>query len=424
MLALTKKSSRRAIIAWFLFDWAISPFSVLITTFIFATYFTEKVAINKIIGTTQWGEVAGLAGFIVAIFSPIFGAIADSQGRRKPWLKISVPIIVVASAALWFVKPETDYVVWALFWVALGTMAIEFSTLFYNAMLNELAPPSFLGRLSGWGWGAGYAGGLVALILALNLFVLKGGAWLGLHSIDASIRICGPLVAIWVITFSWPLFVFTPDRPSTDINLIQATRTSLRSLGDMLQLLRQQYKNILIFLIARMLYIDGLITVFAFGGIYAAGVFNMSMTEVIQFGIGMNIAAGIGAALLGWMDDARGPKLTILCALLLMIVCGVGILLVKSKLLFWILGMGLSLGVGPTQAASRSLLIRISPPELITELFGFYNFSGRATSFVGPWILGLVTALFNNQRAGMSTVFFFMAAGGLLLLFVNPKRAT
>lgn len=416
------KPTLRAIISWCLFDWSISPFSVLIITFIFATYFTEKVAVNKIIGTTQWGEASGFAGLIVAVLSPFLGAIVDHEGRRKPWLAILTIIICISSAALWFVKPEVSYVAWALFWVILGTMAVETSTVFYNSMLNELVPPHFLGRLSGWGWGSGYVGGLVALVLALYLFITQGSAWFGLDETTAEhVRICGPLVAVWVIIFSWPLFVFTPDRPSTGLGFIQSIRAGLHSLGRIFRLLHQEYRNILIFLVARMLYIDGLMTIFAFGGIYAAGVFHMGIAEIIQFGIAMNLAAGTGAAILGWLDDARGPKLTILLSLLLMIVCGIGMILVHSKLWFWILGMGLSLGVGPVQAASRSLLIRISPPELITELFGLYNFSGKATAFAGPWVLALVTHWFDSQRAGLSTVFFFMIAGGLLLSLVKVR---
>jgi MFS transporter, UMF1 family len=411
-----------AVLGWALYDWAISPFSVLITTFIFATYFTEKVAVNKIIGTTQWGEAQGLAGLFVAVLSPIFGAIADYEGRRKPWLLVLTPIIALAAAALWFVKPNSDYVTWALFWVVIGTIGVEVSTVFYNAMLNELAPRDWLGRLSGWGWGAGYAGGLIALTLSLNFFILNNGAWLGLDTTTAEhVRICGPIVAAWVILFAWPIFVLTPDRASTGVGIAQATRNGLASLKNTIQILHREYKNILIFLIARMFYIDGLITVFAFGGIYAAGVFGMDTAEVIKFGIAMNIVAGIGAAFMGWLDDARGPKLTILCALILMIVCGMGILIVHDKSWFWVLGMGLSLGVGPVQAASRSLLIRIAPPALITELFGLYNFSGKATSFMGPWVLAWMTTFFSSQRAGMSSVFLFMVIGGVLLLFVKVQ---
>lgn len=409
MKSLPRQASKSAVISWCFFDWGISAFPVLITTFIFAAYFTEKVAVNKIIGTTQWGVVNGLAGLLVALLSPVLGAIADHEGRRKPWLLLLAFFIFIASIALGWVKPQPSYISWALFWVAVGTAAVEISNVFYNAMLSELAPPNFLGRFSGWGWGAGYAGGLLALIIALFLY----------SNTALPIRICGPLVAVWVLLFTWPLFTFTPDRPKTGLGLGQAIIAGLASLHQILKLLGRDYKNILIFLIARMIYIDGLITVFAFGGIYAAGVFHMSLTRVIEFGIGMNAAAGLGAAVFGWLDDARGPKLTILVSLLLMIFCGIGILLIHNEMWFWILGMGLSLGVGPVQAASRSFLIRLAPPELIAELFGLYNFSGKATSFVGPWVLALATHWFNSQRAGMASAFLFMLLGGILLLYVR-----
>lgn len=420
-----KKINTLPTLAWCLFDWAVSPFSVLITTFIFATYFTQKVAPNVISGTQQWADANALAGLIAAILSPILGSIADYEGRRKPWLLVFVVIIFISSTCLWFVQPHASFITTALFWIVIGTISIEVCSVFYNAMLDELAPPQFLGRLSGWGWGCGYLGGLCALIIALGLFVLNDGRWFGLNAAEAEqIRICGPLVAIWLALFSWPIFVWTPDRPSTGLGLLAASQKGWHSLWNILHLLRSKYKNIFIFLIARMIYIDGLITIFAFGGIYAAGVFHMTMTEVIEFGIGMNLMAGIGAAIFGWLDDKRGPKITILITLLLMIACGAGIVLIHSKLWFWILGMGLSLGVGPVQAASRSLLIRISPSGLMTEIFGFYTLSGRATSFMGPWILGLITAYFHSQRIGMSTTFLFMAAGGILLLFVTipPQR--
>ncbi len=416
-----KKFSRLPLISWLLYDWASSPFSVLLNTFIFATYFTEKVAVNKIEGAAQWGYAAALAGLIVALCSPILGAIADYEGRRKPWLFGLTILTVISALALWFVKPQPSDISWALCWIVLGTIGLETSTVFYNSMLNDLAPAGFLGRISGWGWGLGYLGGLCALFLSLKIFITgNGAAWLGLNLDTAEqIRICGPLVAIWLLLFSLPIFLFTTDRPSTGRGFALATQIGLRSLWKTLKtlIISRQHHNILFFLLARMLYIDGLITVFAFGGIYAAGVFNMSTAEIIQFGIAMNLAAGLGAGIFAWLDDARGPKLTILLALSLMILCGIGILIVKSKLWFWTLGMGLSLGVGPVQAASRSLFIRVAPRELITEFFGLYAFSGKATSFLGPWILGITTTVFNSQRIGMSTVFVFMIIGGVLLSY-------
>lgn len=412
--------SKRAILSWCFYDWAIGPYSVLIITFIFSTYFTEKVAINKIIGTSQWGKTAGLAGLIVAILSPILGAIADHQGPRKPWLLVLTPLLIIASAALWFIQPSPNFVYPALFWVVIGIMAHEISIIFYNAMLKELSPPGFLGRFSGWGWGFGYLGGVIALIIALYFFIFHGETWFNLNpEMAEQVRICGPLVAVWTLVFALPLFIFTPDLPSKHVGFAEAVRKGIRSLGHTLRLLSSKYRPILLFLISRMLYIDGMTTIFAFGGIYAAGVLHMSIAEVIEFGIGMNLAAGLGAAVFGWLDDAQGPKLTILFSLGLMVFFGISLLLVHSKLLFWSLGMCFSLGVGPAQAASRSLLIRIAPSNLITELFGLYNFSGKATTFLGPWILALVTHHYSSQRWGMSTAFIFMIAGGILLYFVK-----
>ena len=175
---LTKKN-KLAIVSWCLFDWAYSPFAVLITTFIFATYFTQKVAINEIIGTRQWANANALAGLVAALLSPILGAIADYEGRRKPWIFFFMILIIISSASLWFIQPSISYVHLALFWIVIGTFALEVGSVFYNAMLEELAPPNYLGRLSGWGWGCGYLGGLIALIIALQVFVLNDGRWLG-----------------------------------------------------------------------------------------------------------------------------------------------------------------------------------------------------------------------------------------------------
>jgi UMF1 family MFS transporter len=404
--------NKRSVIAWALFDWALSPFAVLITTFVFSTYFTEKVAINKIIGTSQWGMANGTAGLIVAFLSPCLGAIANRQGRNKPWLYFLTLIIFISSFALWFVKPDPSFVHLALFWIILGTTAVELCSVFYNALLNEVSPPSYLGRISGWGWGTGYAGGLVTLVIMLY-FILND---------SVTIRICGPLVAVWLMVFSWPLFLFVKEKPGAKLSVMQIISEGFQSLGKTLKLLRRDYRNVFHFLIARMFFIDGIVTIFAFGGIYAAGVIHMTTIQIIQFGIAMNVAAGIGAAAFGWVDDALGPKETILLALILMIASGIGMLMVDRIGWFWLFGMGLSLGFGPAQAAGRSLLIRISPPELITEFFGLYNLSGRVTTFMGPWILALFTSWFKSQRVGMGTVFIFLIVGTLLLCRVSVKK--
>ncbi|MCB1827031.1 MAG: MFS transporter [Coxiellaceae bacterium] len=402
-------NKKRAILSWCLFDWANSAFPTLILTFIFASYFTKAVAVNDILGTAQWGDAFGLAGLIIAIISPIFGAIADHEGRRKPWLLLFTIICIAASAMLWFTKPDPSDVSWALTWMVIGTIGFEVGMVFYNAMLSDLVPQTHVGRLSGWAWGFGYFGGLVSLIIMLFVFQVNT---------TEEIRLTGPFAAVWFALFAWPLFRYTPDRIASGVSHKKCIERGLKSLFNTL-LEAHKHKEVFKFLIARILYIDGLNTIFAFGGIYAAGTFGMSFSQIIAFGIAMNIAAGIGAIAFAWMDDLKGSKPTLIVSLLIMIVCGSAMLTVHSQTLFWVFGLGLSLCVGPTQAASRSLLIRLSPKHLITGMFGLYAFSGKATSFLGPWILASITLAFNSQRIGMSTVIVFLALGAALLWFVK-----
>jgi len=420
-MSVTHKTSRSSIVAWCIYDWANSAFPTIIMTFIFATYFTKSVAKNTLVGTAQWGHAVALAGIIIAITSPIFGAIADRQGRRKPWLAFFTILCVIASAMLWYTEPNVSDVTWALSWGIVGIIGFEVGMVFYNAMLSDLAPKEYLGRISGWSWGLGYFGGLTSLLIALLVFVDGHGLWFHLDIKTAEqIRINGPFAAIWFLLFAWPLFIWTPDRASTGIGYRKAISQGVKSLYQTL-LTAKKHKEVMKFLLSRLFYIDGLTTIFAFGGIYAAGTFGMTFTEVIQFGIAMNVAAGLGAAGFAWLDDYKGAKPTILISLVIMVICGSIMLVVHSKLLFWIFGMGLSLCVGPVQAASRSLMIRIVPKALVTEMFGLYAFSGKATAFLGPWILGTVTLAFGSQRIGMSTVMVFLFIGGVILTFVKEK---
>jgi len=412
----------RSVIAWGLYDWANSAFPTLVTTFIFATYFTESVAKNHFIGTEQWGDAIALSGIIIAFLSPIFGAIADHQGRRKPWLFIFTLLTAICSGALWYVQPNHRYVVLILSLMVVGTIAFEIATVFYNAMLQSIAPKNYIGRISGWAWGLGYAGGLSCLILSLILFIKPDVTWFSLNKQTAEpIRICGPFILVWITLFSWPLFFLTPDISSKKIRTIDAIRLAFRTLWKTLQGLPQQ-KSILLFLIAHMLYIDGLNTLFAFGGIYAAGTFGMHFSQVLEFGIAMNVTAGLGAAAFAWIDDYWGAKKTILISLSLLIIAGIGVILVRTQLLFWILSLVLGLFVGPIQAASRSFMVRIAPPAIVTELFGLFALSGKATAFINPWLVGLLTATFASQRIGMSSIFVFLTMGGFLLFFVTENK--
>ena len=413
-------SSIYSVIAWGLFDWANSAFPTVVTTFIFAAYFTQTIAKDPITGTHQWANAIALAGFIIAIISPILGAAADHLGRRKPWIAFFTSLTVVSSALLWFAKPSIHYINWTLCWVVVGTIGFELSTVFYNAMMRDLVPKQYLGRLSGWSWGIGYLGGLVCLSVAL-LLIYFPLPWLNVTSKALeNIRVTGPLAAIWFAVFSSPFFILTPDHGKTEISFWNALKQGVTTISKTFRKMNQ-HRQILKYLLARMIYIDGLNTLFAFGGIYAAGTFGLSEVQIIILGIAMNATAGLGAIGFAWLDDFLGSKKTILLALSGLILLGSYLLITHSIVVFWILALLLGLFVGPVQSASRSLMVHLAPPNQLTEYFGLYAFSGKVTAFVGPWILGIVTIHFNSQRLGMVTIILFLIIGAVILKGVKIR---
>jgi UMF1 family MFS transporter len=406
---------KRALISWCLYDWANSAFPTVIITFVFATYFTGSVALDKITGTAYWGYTMSLSALAVAIAAPVFGAIADNLGRRKTWLGFFTALCIFASCVLWFVEPDPSFALMALVTAGLANFAFETGMVFYNAMLPGLVRKSHLGRVSGWGWGLGYFGGLFCLALTLIGLVQPESPWFGLEKETAEhVRATALLVAMWYAIFSIPLFLFTPDKIASDISIVGAIKKGLSELRATFSQVRQ-HSNMFKFLIARMIYTDGLNTLYAFGGIYAAGSFGMELNEIIIFGIGINVTAGLGAAAFGWVDDWIGPKKTVMIALAALTVLGTALLIVETKTGFWTFGLPLGLFVGPAQAASRSMMVRLAPPEQITETFGLYALSGKATAFLGPALLGAASFAFDSQRAGMATILVFFALGMFLL---------
>jgi UMF1 family MFS transporter len=293
---------------------------------------------------------------------------------------------------------------------------------FYDAMLRSIAPPGYIGRMSGWGWALGYGGGLASLVLALVLLVNADPPPFGLETgAYEHVRATGVLAAVWFGLFAIPLFLFTPDRPPTGKSIRDAVQTGLRSLTTtMRQLLAN--RTIARFLLAHMFYTNGLNTLFAFGGIYAAGTFQMSFSEVLTYGIALNVTAGLGAAGFAWVDDLIGSKRTVLIALAALSVLGLALVLVEAKPVFFGLGCLLGIFVGPAQAAGRALMARLAPKELETEAFGLYELAGKVTIFAGPLLLGLATDLFRSQRVGMSTILLFFVAGFIILLPLREPR--
>lgn len=404
------------LIAWALYDFANSSFAAIIQTFVFAAYFTRAVAANETAGTAMWGNTIGLSGLAVALVAPLLGAIADQRGRRKPWLAAFTLVAVVATALLWTVRPQPSDVWRAILLVGLGTLAAELAVVFYNAMLPALASGDRIGRWSGWGWGMGYLGGLGCLLLAWFGFVAED-PWFAIGGDAGNVRATYLLTAAWFLLFSLPLLLLTPDEPASGKGFADAARDGLRQLAGTLRRVRE-HGAIFRFLIARMVFVDGLATLFAFGGVYAAGTFDMNERQVLLFGIVLNLTSGIGAIAFGWIDDFIGPKRTILLSLVGLAVCGSAALLVEARGAFWVLGALLGVFVGPVQAAGRSWLAHAAPANLRTELFGLFALSGKATAFLGPLLVGWLTVLSGSQRVGMSVIMVSFVVGFLLMLTV------
>ncbi len=408
---------RRAIGAWVLYDWAYGAFTTVISTFVFAAYFTQAVADSPETGTSLWAGTQALAGIVIALISVPLGAVADRAGRRRGMLGVAIGIMVVCMAGLWFARPHAGDAAYALVLVGIATIAFEVATVFYNAMLPGLVPPERIGRLSMLAWAFGYAGGLTCLGLCLVLLVMPNPSLFGLDRAQAEhIRATTLFAAGWLAVFGWPVVVFVPEtRARTPWGL--AVREGVAELSSV-------FRAVLAapalgrFLLARLFYMDGLTTLFAFGGIFAAGSFGLGAQDVLIFGIGLNLTSGLGAAGFAFLEDRIGAKAMVLISIAGVAVLGAALLLVHGQTAFWVLGLGLGIFVGPAQAASRSLMAGLAPSDSRGAYFGLFALSGRVTAFLGPLALGAITAITGSQRAGMMVIVVFLIAGFVLLLRV------
>ncbi|WP_338665140.1 MFS transporter [Pararoseomonas sp. SCSIO 73927] len=409
--------------AWALYDWANSAFPTVVTTFVIATWFAQAVAGDPVAGQAQWGWMQTGAGIAIALLSPVLGAVADAGGRRRLMLAICTLATAALTAALWFAHPAPAWAGYVLLCVGLATVTFEVGTVFYNSMLPDVAAPSRMGRLSGLAWGMGYAGGLACLLVCLFGLIRPDPAPFGLdRAAGEPIRATALLVGAWILAFGWPVLVAMPDPRGPRPGLGAAARAGLREIAAVLRALPAR-PNMLRFLLARLFYTDGLNTLFAFGAIFAAGVHGMSFQDVLLFGIAMNVSAGLGAALSGLVEDRVGSKRMVLASLCCLVILGTAIVLAEGVTLFWGLSLLLGLFFGPAQAASRTLMARLAPPEEMAAHFGLFALSGRITGFLGPAVLAAVTQASGSQRAGIATTAAFMAIGAVLLAGVRENGA-
>ena len=412
------KLDRRAVFSWCSYDWANSAFTTLVVTFIYSTYFSGAFAADADRGTVLWSRGIVISAILIALLSPVLGAVADRSGRRRRYLIITTLVCCAFTVLLAFMEPGTSGAAFrALTVFIIANVAFEVAMVFYNAFLPAIAPRDIIGRVSGWGWALGYIGGLVAMAIALYGFVRPETPWFGIPAEgDFRFRATNLLVAAWFLLFSIPMFLFVRDgKPAGTVDVAGAFRElgqTFRSLGE--------YREVARFLLARLIYNDGLVTLISFAGIFAAGTFGMSLGEVTFLGMALNVAAGIGAFAFGFVDDRVGGKKTVLISLVALCIAVVVGVSATSKTGLWTAGI-IGVFLGPTQAASRSLMGRFTPERHQSEFFGFYAFSGKATAFLGPLVLGLVTGLF-GQRLGVATVIVFFILGGAILATVNEER--
>jgi UMF1 family MFS transporter len=447
-------AGKRALFGWVLFDWATQPFYTLVVTFLFAPYFVTGFMADPDRGTALWAYATGIAELIAAALAPVLGAVADAGHRRKPWIAGFSVLLVAGMSGLWLAAPgAAGTVPIVLIAFGLAVTGAELATVFTNAMMVSLVSDKRLGTLSGLGWATGYVGGLVSLALVAGLLVAdpnSGKTLLGLNPLvplDPATRegdrLVGPFSALWYLVFVLPLFLFTPDRGAKTLHA-RAVTAGLGQLVRSVKDLVRHHGQVALFLLARMLYADGLGAVFAFGGIYAAYVFGWGATELGLFGIILTVAGTIGAALGGLLDDRKGSKAVIAATLLLFIAASVGVLSVDRTHVLFVLPVApklqgsapfssvgeqvylafavlIGLASGPIQASSRALLARLCPPGKTTEFFGFFSFSGKITAFAAPLMIGAVTHASGSQRIGIATSLAFLIAGLLLLLRVKAK---
>jgi len=435
---------RKRVIAWALWDWATQPFNSVIITFVFtALYLTSDQFIDPEIanlgeGNAQYdaaiahltsglGAAITVAGIFVALFAPVLGQRADATGRRKAWLGVTTALLVASMAGLFFVQGAPAY-----FWlgaglIAFGSVVSEIAGVNYNAMLTQVSTPKTVGRVSGLGWGLGYVGGIVALVIVV---VADGADWWGMDTTNGmAYRLIALGCAAWVLVFGWAVFVFVPEVRTDGASSRRVSPWGhivlwIRGYGvlwnDLMNLWRTT-RPTLWFLLASAVYRDGLAGVFTFGAVIASKSFGFSNQNVILFGIAANLIAGVSTIIAGRYDDRLGPRAVILAALSLITVSGVIVVVFHTvgSAVFWIFGLVLSASVGPAQAASRSLLARVSPVGKEAEIFGLYATTGRAAAFMAPGMWTLMIAITGATIWGTLGVIAVVAVGLVLLLLVR-----
>ena len=435
-----------------MFDWASQPFYTLVLTFVFGPFFAvaaaEWFAANgagaeeaKAAGQAAWSRGQSLTGLAIALTAPLLGALADTAGRRMPWIAAFSVVYVVGAAGLWVMVPDGSALWLALVFFGLAMIGAEFATIFTNALLPGLGPPHRIGRISGMGFALGYAGGVVSLIVMLLLFAENeaGVTLLGNpppFGLDAAqregTRLVGPFAAVWYAVFMVPFFLWVREAPAggTGASLRGAWADLRASLAG-----AARRPSLAAWLVGSMFFRDALVALYAFAGVYAALVLDWSTVQIGTFGVLGAITAAAATWAGGYADERLGPKPVIVgTILLLMAACAVivgmsreaflGMPLAEGSALpdrvMFVLGAVVGGAGGVLQAASRTMMVRHADPARPTEAFALYALSGKATAFLAPTFIGFATTVSGSPRLGLTPILLLFAAGLILLRWVRP----
>ncbi|OWV71316.1 MFS transporter [Rhizobium sp. R634] len=446
------KATEKGIWGWMFFDWAAQPFFTVVTTFIFGPYFVARLTDDPVSAQAMWSNVATISSVIIALLSPVLGSIADQSGARKPWIGFFAVIKIASLFGLWFAAPGSPMLYPVIFMI-LASISAEFSIVFNDSMMPRLVDRTEVGKLSNTAWGLGYLGGMIVLIAVVTLLAASpesGKTILGLDPLfgldphaGEDARITGPISAVWYLIFILPMFLFTPD-VRRGLPFGAAVRFGLKELRNTLGELKER-RGILKFLVARMIYQDGVNGLLILGGVFAAGMFGWATIEIGIYGIILNIVAILGCLLAGRVDKAVGSKATVVISLTMLLLATLGIISTgpgytlfglmplpttdsgglfgtAAEKAYILYGLLIGLAFGPVQASSRSYLARSVSLEEAGRYFGIYALSGRATSFMATLLFSLVTYMSGSPRLGMATLILFLA-GGLALLVRTPYPA-
>jgi len=438
--------SNKAVRSWMLFDWAAQPFFTVVITFIFGPYFVARLAADPVVGQAAWGYTVTIAGISIALMAPVLGAIADATGARKRWIACFAAIKIIALLLLWFAAPGSA--LWLpMLCVIIAMIAAEFSIVFNDSMMPRLIAKEDIGRVSNIAWGLGYLGGLIVLFSVLLFLAgnpVTGKTLLGINplfGLDSTqgedARITGPFAALWYLVFIFPMFLFTPDS-SKGVPLKAAISASIGELKNTIKDLKQR-AGLLRFLIARMIYQDGVNGLLALGGTFAAGMFGWQTIEMGIYGILLLVVAVGGCIYAGRLDERMGSKKVILLSLMCLIVATIGIIstgpgyslfgllqfsaqdsgglfATAAEKTYIVFGLLIGLAFGPVQASSRSYMARSVSAEEAGRYFGIYALAGRATAFMAPMAVASLTLYTDSARIGMAALIVFLVLGAAVLL--------